>query len=160
MSNHSPLAPFANCRILWYGASTRTSGRDGMKLVPGQAYLIRAFLRRIGREYRMEKSLGLPAVEGLPMPFHGYCTAYAPITNEQAAEYRTIDLLTITGWDYSAFLPPGVEQNAQAKLSIPGTGELDIRFLMRSGRYGSEGIGEIIRNALGDELYIDGGMLG
>ncbi len=156
----SPLLPFANGRILWYAPGGRTSGRDGLKIVDGQPYLINVFVKRIGIERRLEQALDIPALHGAKYPFEGYCVAFAALPPSLVADWKTVPLDDpLLTWDYSALLPPGVESDAQALLEFPSAGEITVRFIMKGGRYGFEGIGAIVRANIGDQFYLKGGAI-
>lgn len=155
----SPLAQFENARILWVKPGVRTSGRDGFKTQPGQAYLITAFLKRRATNEMMSARLGIPAAGGLPYEFKGYVLRWAELAANQVDDYQVIDLSTLT-WDDSALLPANVDRDQRAKLFMPGQGEIEIRFTDRDGSYGTGGIGTIIRDVLGDPLYLVGGQVG
>ena len=160
IENASPLLPFANGRILWYAPAGRTSGKEGLKIVQGQPYVLSVFVKRIGIERRLEQALDLPALHGAKYPFEGYCCAFAALPPTKVADWKTVpfddELLT---WDHTGLLPPGVEADAQALLEFPSAGEITVRFIMKAGRYGFEGIGEIVRENIGDQFYLKGGAI-
>lgn len=155
----SPLASFANARICWTAPGVRTSGRDGFVVTPGQSYLIQAFLKRRGLPGLGDDQLNLPAINGGVIEFTGYTISYAPISNEQAAAFSTLDISTLT-FDTSALLPAGVHRDDTGKLYIAGLGVLEAHFLDKAGKFGELGIGEITRGVLGDPLYLTGGIVG
>lgn len=155
----SPLAPFANARLLWTAKGSRSSGRDGYKVTPGQAYLIQAFLKRESTPYKLTKRMQLPAVNGMKAQFAGYSISFAEVTAEQAENFATIDLSTLT-FDESMLLPEGVKRDDTAKLFIPGLETLDVRFSDKATVFGDEGIGGIIRGVLGDQIFLEGGQQG
>ena len=154
----SPLAQFANARILYTAPGARSSGRDGFKVAEGQAYLIQAFLKRRDLPALLDDRMRLPAVNGMPIEFEGYVISYALLTPLQADDFDTIDLATLS-FDTSAHLPPEVRRDARAKLHIPGMDPMDVRFTDKAGKFGTEGIGGIIRGVLGDPLFLEGGAL-
>lgn len=155
----SPLAPFANARILWTAPGVRSSGLEGYKLQPGQAYLIEAFLKRWNTNAKLLERFNLPAVGGFEAYFGGYVLRYAEVTPEEAEDFVNVDLSGLT-WDDSMLLPAGLKRDAAAKLYIPGLNVLDVRFSDKAGQFGTAGIGSIIRGVLGDEIFLDGGQVG
>lgn len=155
----SPLANFENARILWMQPGARSSGRDGFKTAPGQAYLIMAFLKRRATKEMMTERLDIPAATGQPYEFMGYTLRYAPLTASEATDYQTISLDGLT-WDESALLPPGIRTDSRVKLYLQGQGEIEARLSDKDGTYGQAGIGAIIRDVLGDPLYLLGGQVG
>jgi len=155
----SPLGQFENARILWCAPGARTSGREGFTVTPGDAYLIRAFLKRRATAEMITKRLGVPAVNGEPLEFKGYCVRYAVLPASEVPNFETVDLLTLT-WDETALLPPGVKTDAKVKLYLPGHNLIDARFSDKDGSYGQEGIGAITRGILGDAIYLEGGAIG
>ena len=154
----SPLAQFENARILWVKPGTRSSGRDGFKTQPGQAYLIMAFLKRRATSEMMSVRLGIPAAGGQPYEFKGYTLRWAELPADQVDTYQTADLTALT-WDDTALLPDGADRDQRAKLFMAGQGEIEIRFTDMDGSYGQGGIGTIIRDVLGDPLYLVGGQV-
>lgn len=155
----SPLASLFNARILWVAGGGRTSGRDGMKRSAGQAYLIKAYLKRVNTQAQMDDQLGLPAVKGSTFMFKGYCVAFAPVSASEAENFATLDLSTLT-FDETALLPAGLNKGVRARLYINGLGTIDTRFLDREGKFGFDGIGDLIRGALGDSILLEGGAVG
>ena len=152
----SPLAQFENARILWCAPGARTSGREGFTVALGDAYLIRAFLKR---KPAYVDRLGLPAVNGAPLEFQGYCVRYAVLPQAEVPNFATVDLSTLT-WNETALLPPGVNKDAKVKMHMPGHNEIEARFSDKDGTYGQEGIGSIVRGILGDAIYLEGGSIG
>lgn len=155
----SPLSQFENARILWLAPGVRTSGRDGFTTTPGDAYLIRAFLKRRASPALLTDRLGLPAVNGEPLEFQGYCIRHAILEPDQISGFQSVDLSTLT-WDDSALLPPGIKRDVKVKLFMPGLGNVEARFSDKDGSYGQEGIGSITREILGDAIYLEGGQVG
>ena len=154
----SPLATLANVRILWVAPAGRSSGRDGFKVVKGQAYLIQAFLKRSSLKSEAEDTLGLPAVQGRPMSWSGYATAFATLTPEQAADWQTIDLSTLT-FDESGKLPDSLKADMRAELLVKGEPAIPVRFYDRQGSFGQDGVGSIVRDAIGDSIIVAGAGL-
>ena len=155
----SPLTQFANARLLFRGAGTRLSGRDGFACTEGQAYLIQAFLKRRSTPGILDDRFDLPAVNGMPLQWQGYTVSYAPITSAQADVFDSIDLGSLV-FDTSAQLPAEVRRDSRAKLSIAGLEVIDVRFADTAGKFGADGIGSILQGVLGDPLFLDGGQTG
>lgn len=155
----SPLSQFENARILWCAPGARTSGREGFTVTPGDAYLIRAFLKRRATSEMLSERLGLPAVNGQPLEFKGYCVRYAVLAESEIPNFSTIDLSTLT-WDESALLPPGIKTDSKIKMYMAGHNQIEARFSDKDGSYGQEGIGAITREILGDAIYLVGGQIG
>lgn len=155
----SPLSSFANARILWLAPGSRSSGREGYKLSPGQPHLIEAFIKRRTTPSQLADRYGLPAVNGQPMQFSGYVIRFAQITPEQAEQFDTLELSSLE-WDDSMLLPSGVRRDAKAKLFIQGLEKVEVRFTDKASTYGEEGIGAILRGVLGDQVFLEGGQLG
>ena len=155
----SPLSQFENARILWCAPGARTSGRDGFTVTPGDAYLIRAFLKRRATPAMLTDRLGLPAVNGEPLEFQGYCVRFAVLPASEVPNFSTVDLSTLT-WDESALLPAGISKDSRVKMYMSGHNKIDARFSDKDGTYGQEGIGAITRGILGDAIYLEGGSIG
>lgn len=155
----SPLRQFENARILWQARGNRSSGRDGFEIAKGDAYLMRAFLKRRATNTMITDRLSLPAVNGQPLEFKGYCVRFAVLPADQIDSFTTIDLNTLT-WDETALLPPGVKTDDRVKLYMPGYEMIDARFSNKEEGYGQEGIGALIRDVLGDPIYLEGGKVG
>ena len=117
----SPLAAFANARICWTAQGTRTSGRDGFVVTPGQSYLIQAFLKRRNLPSLLDDRLNLPAINGAEIEFTGYTISYAPITTEEADSFSTMDISGLT-FDTTALLPSGVHLDDEGQGLHPGPG--------------------------------------
>lgn len=155
----SPLAQFENARILWCSPGVRTSGRDGFAITPGDAYIIRAFLKRRATDTMLTDRLGVPAVNGQPLEFKGYCVRYAVLPAAEVPNFSTVDLSTLT-WNETALLPPGVKADTKVKMHMQGHNQIEARFSDKDGSYGQEGIGAITRAILGDAIYLEGGTIG
>ena len=155
----SPLTQFANARILFKAPGARTSGRDGFKVAEGQAYLIQAFLKRRSTPELLDDRLGLPAINGMPLEWAGYVISFAPISSAEADVFDSIDLASLT-FDKSMVLPPGVRRDSKGTLFVPGHELIEVRFTDKAGKFGTEGIGGIIRGVLGDSLFLEGGQVG
>ncbi len=155
----SPLAQFANARILFKAPGARTSGRDGFKVAEGQAYLIQAFLKRRALPGLLDDRLGLPAVNGMPLEWQGYVISFAPISSAEADIFDSIDLAGLT-FDQSMILPAEVRRDSKGTLHVPGHELIEVRFTDKAGKFGTEGIGGIIRGVLGDSLFLEGGQIG
>lgn len=155
----SPLSQFANARILFKKSGTRLSGRDGYTRPEGQAFLVQAFLKRRHIPGVLDDRLGLPAINGLPLEWAGYTISYAELTSAQADVFDQIDLSGLT-FDTSTHLPPGVRRDSPCTLYVPGLELMSMRFSDTAGKFGQDGIGEIIRGVLGDPIYLDGGQIG
>lgn len=155
----SPLGQFENARILWLAPGARTGGRDGFEVGPGSAYLIRAFLKRRATPAMLTDRLGVPAVNGEPLEFKGYCVRFAVLPASEVDNFATIDLSTLT-WDDSALLPPGIKTDSKVKMFMSGLNKIEARFSNKDGSYGQEGIGAITRGILGDSILLEGGKIG
>jgi hypothetical protein len=155
----SPLAQFANARILFKAPGARTSGRDGFKVAEGQAYLIQAFLKRRALPGVLDDRLGLPAINGMPLEWQGYVVSFAPISSAEADAFDSIDIAGLA-FDESMLLPPEVRRDSKGTLSVPGHELIEVRFTDKAGKFGTEGIGGIIRGVLGDSLFLEGGQIG
>ena len=155
----SPLAQFANARILFKASGARTNGRDGFKVAEGQSYLIQAFLKRRSTPGLLDDRLGLPAIDGMPLQWQGYVINFAPVSSAESAVFHSIDLTGLT-FDESMALPAEVRRDSKGTLHVPGHELIEIRFTDKAGKCGSEGIGGIIRGVLGDSLFLEGGQIG
>lgn len=155
----SPLTQFANARILFKAPGTRTTGRDGFKVSEGQAYLIQAFLKRRALPEVLNDRLGLPAINGMPLQWQGYVISFAPISSAEADVFDSIDLAGLS-FDDSMMLPTEVRRDSKGALYVPGHELIEVRFTDKAGKFGTEGIGGIIRGVLGDSLFLEGGQIG
>ena len=155
----SPLAQFENARILWYAPGARSSGREGFTVTPGDAYLIRAFLKRRATPEMLSDRIAVPAVNGSELEFKGYCVRFAVLPASEAPNFDKVDLSTLT-WDETALLPPGINRDSKVKMYMPGHNKIEARFSDKDGSYGQEGIGAITRGILGDPIYLTGGSFG
>lgn len=154
----SPLADFANARILWCAPGTRGTALEGYKMQPGQAYLIQAFLKRRSTPALLADRLELASIDALPAQFSGYAISYAPLAEADVPTFETVDLSTLT-WVESGLLPPQVRRDSEAKLYLPGLDKLDVKFKDKTSVFGHEGIGGIIRGVLGDQIFLEGGQI-
>ena len=155
----SPLTQFSNARILFKAPGARTTGRDGFKVTEGQAYLIQAFLKRRALPGLLDDRLGLPAVNGMPLQWEGYVISFAPISSAEADVFDSIDLAGLS-FDDSMILPTEVRRDSRGTLCVPGHELIEVRFTDKAGKFGTEGIGGIIRGVLGDSLFLEGGQIG
>lgn len=147
----SPLAQFNNARLLWQEPGGRSSPQDGFQPLPGQSWLITAFLKQVsaGNRSTYKDVIDLSISTDI---YEGYITGSMPM--QAGMDWRTYDFASDSNFDLTATRPIGCEP--------PGTVELQIghRYTKRgelmntASRYDDIGIGAIIRDVLGDRLIL------
>ena len=151
----TPLATLANARIYWEAPGTRSTGRDGYAVQPGQAYLLRAFLERKSDP----QTLSLPALAGAEFALKGYLINYAPLTTILAPTWETIGPSTLTLVE-TGLAPTNLRRSEKVQVLINGMGRMDAKVVFIGTAYGNDGIGAIIRDKLGDPILLAAGQIG
>lgn len=151
----TPLAQFANALILWRAPGTRSGGAQGYRVMPGQAYLLRAFLKRKTDPKLME----LPALGGAEFALAGYVVSFAAIDDSQAGDPWQLDLSSLS-FDESGQAPEGFSRASECHCFIDGMGQAEARVAVFGSDFGSAAIGAIIRGNLGDAITLAVGQVG
>ena len=84
----SPLAQFNNARLLWQEPGGRSSPQDGFQPLPGQSWLITAFLKQVsaGNRSTYKDVIDLSISTDI---YEGYITGSMPM--QAGMDWRTYD---------------------------------------------------------------------
>ena len=145
----SPLLQFNNARLLWKQPGGRSAATDGFQLLPGQSWLITAFLKRSGKTSQYKDVIDLSIATDV---LEGYITGYMPLAD--GIDWKTYDFASDSSYNETAMRPDGFEPPQKVELQMGHRycprGEL----MNTAGKYDDTGIGEIIRGVLGDALIM------
>ena len=147
----TPLAQFENARILWNKPYRRGGPESGFKQLETQDFLILGFLKQKSRSELAAWS-GLHDIKTSTDVLSGYMTGAAMVP--EGEDWRTWNPRLADDWDPTGFRAPGMEppQPVQVQMGhrLARVGQL----VDTAGRYDDQGIGEIIRDVLGDRITL------
>ena len=145
----TPLAPFANARVDFTAPGGRGGPEVGYKTMPGQRYLIAAFLKNESEKFRSKYARNVD--QKLSTDFwRGYIIGFCPI--DATTDYKTHDYETDLNYDSSGLRPPGFSPPQKIVLTIGNTSYNSGEILNAEGKYDDLGIGQILRDVIGDAI--------
>lgn len=147
----TPLAPFINARIEFLAAGGRGGPEVGFRELPGQKYLVTAFLRQDTAKWRSPyvNNIDQKAAEDY---WVGYIVGFVPLPD--LSNYETYPYEGDPNYDDSGKRPPGFVGPEEIELTIGSSKFNSAQLLNTHGKYGDLGIGGIIRDVIGDRLII------
>lgn len=147
----TPLAAFANARIEWTAPGGRSGPADGYRELPGLKYLVVAFLKLETPKYRADHKFMIDTRVSTDI-YEGYIVGYTTVPADQDA--FTWDYANDPNFDATGYRPLGMEPPADIRAEVGGEMMEDGQLLEVRGRFGDAGIGQIIRDVVGDRLSI------
>lgn len=148
----SPLAAFANARLLLETPGARGGPENGYKRAPGQQVVVEVFLKQLspeaGTAYRQ-----LVASSVANDFLSGYVVAYAPVP--AGADWRTIELASAAGVEATGLRPAALRKGLKlAGLVFGSRFTAAAEVIEAAGAYDDHGIGGIVRSIIGDRIVI------
>lgn len=145
----SPLLQFNNARLLWEAPGGRSSAEDGFQVLPGQRWLIAAFLKQSSKRSEYKDVIDLSIATDV---LEGYITGSMPLP--AGVNWKTYDFASDSTFDSSAKRPPGFEPPHNVEIQMGHRYSPRGEMLNTAGKFDDLGIGEIIRDVLGDRLFM------
>ena len=147
----TPLAEFANARILVTGPGEPGTPENGFKATPGDSYVVVAFLKQVSPNKRSsyEGKVSLKLAEDI---LEGYIVGTAELPDGE--DWRTWDLTTATDYDPSGQRIPALVPAATCELTFGHRSTPNAEVMETAGVFDDLGIGAIIRDTLGDRLVM------
>lgn len=147
----TPLAQFSNARVLWTAPGGRGGPEVGYKELPGQAYLITAFLKQVTANKRgtFKDVIDLRISTEI---FQGYVTGWLPLP--EGEDWVTYPVASDSSLDATGLRPPGLDAAAPADVAFGGRVFPSAEILDAAGVFFDDGIGGIVREVIGDRLII------
>lgn len=147
----TPLEQFSNARLLFSVPGGRGGPETGFQELPGQEYIILAFLKQVTANKRaMYKDMVDLSIS--TEIFQGYITGFCPVPEGQ--DWRTYAFRSDANYDSTGFRPAGFESNKPAELLMSGRHFPFCELLDTAGVFFDEGIGQIVRGVIGDRLIV------
>ena len=145
----SPLLQFNNARLLWEAPGGRSSAEDGFQILPGQRWLVTAFLKRNANRQAWKDIIDLSVSTDV---LDGYITGAMQLGPDD--DWQTIDFQNAPDYDTTAKRPLGFEPPQHVQIRLGHRYCKRAELLTTAGKFDDLGIGEIIRDVLGDALSI------
>lgn len=148
----TPLEQFTNARILWEAPGGRGGPEVGFQELPGQRYVLGGFLKQV-TEGKRAKFLDTTSLQISTEIFQGYITGFCPLPGGE--DWRTYDYKSDPSRDVTGFRPDGFHSPTPLSLMFLGGGnEFPGELMDSAGLFFDEGIGQIIREVIGDRLIV------
>lgn len=147
----SPLAQFENARLLWEAPGGRSGPEEGYQVLPGQRWLITAFLKQVtaGNRSAYKDVIDLSIATDV---FEGYITGAMPLQDGQ--DWKTYEYAADSSFDTTATRPQGFEPPQTVEMQLGHRYTPRGELMNTASRYDDLGIGTIIRDVLGDRLIL------
>lgn len=148
----TPLAPYANARLLIELPGQRGGPESGYRRSPGQQLVLLAFLKQASAEARSQFQQMTNASVAADL-LQGYAVAHAPLP--EGADWLTLDVAAQSGADTSGTRPEQLRKGARLAALRFGSRLSEVAELVEvAGAYDDLGIGAIVRQVIGDRLVI------
>lgn len=148
----TPLAAYANARLLIEAPGTRGGPETGYRRSPGQQLVLLAFLKQASGGARAEFQQLTNASVAADL-LQGYTVAYAPLPD--GADWQTLDVLAQPAVDTTGTRPQALRKGARlAALQFGSRTCESVELVEGAGAYDDLGIGAIVRQVIGDRLVI------
>lgn len=147
----TPLEQFTNARVLWTAPGGRGGPETGFQELPGQQYMIGAFLKQVTQNKRanFKDFVSLRASTDI---FEGYMTGFCLVPDGE--DWRTYPYRSDAAYDATGKRPPGFVPEAEIEILMSGQHFPDARAIDTAGVFFDEGIGQIVRDVIGDRLIV------
>lgn len=148
----SPLASFQNARLLITEPGARGGPETGYRREPGGSVVVGAFLKQASMTQRAEFAQ-LEASSVARDILAGYVLNFAPLPD--GADWLTFDMSAAPGYDDTAKRPTALRKGIKLEGLIFGSREsAGAEVIESAGTFDDLGIGEIVRNVIGDRLVL------
>lgn len=147
----SPLLQFNNARLLWEAPGGRSGPEEGFQVLPGQPWLLTAFIKQVSQTNRSlyKDVIDLSIATDI---YEGYLTGSLLLPD--GADWKTYEFASDSNYDTTATRPLGFEPPAKVELQMGHRYTPRGELMNTASRFDDTGIGEIIRDVLGDRLIL------
>lgn len=147
----TPLAQFSNARVLWQAPGGRGGADVGYKILPGTPYLITAFLKQVtaGKRSNFKDVIDLRMSTEI---YQGYITGYVELPDD--VDWVTYPVASDAGLDATGFRPEGLKGADECDVAFGGNVFPNAEILDTAGVFFDLGIGQIVRDVIGDRLVL------
>ncbi|MGA0983308.1 hypothetical protein [Vulcanococcus sp.] len=148
----SPLAQFANARLLIEVPGSRGGPETGYKRAPGQKVVTLLFLKQLGPESGSAyKQLTASSVASDYLS--GYIVSYVAVPD--GAEWQTLDVEATAGADHSGQRPAALHKGGKGtSLQFGNRLSTSVEVVEAAGQFDDLGIGAIVREIIGDRIVL------
>ena len=146
----TPLLQYQNARVLWVAPGGRGGPETGYQVLPGTQYVIGGFLKQVTPNKRANYKDVIDLKISTEV-FQGYIVDYAEVPDGE--DWRTYDYKAAATYDETGFRPDGFIAAPDIQIYMSGQ-EFPGRLLDSAGQFFDEGIGQIVRDVIGDRLIV------
>lgn len=147
----TPLEQFTNARLLWTAPGGRGGPETGYEVLPGAQTMIGAFLKAVTPNNRDHYKSRL-ALDISTDIFQGYITGFCPIP--EGEDWKTYPYRSDPNYDVTGYRPEGFQPIADIEVFMSGQLFNKAEAIDTAGAFFDEGIGEIVRDVIGDKLIV------
>ncbi len=148
----TPLAAYANARLLIELPGSRGGPETGYRRTTGEQVVVLAFLKQASAEARAQFQQLTNASIAADL-LQGYAVAHAPLP--EGAEWSALDVAAAPGADTSGSRPAQVRKGARLAGVQFGARVSEVAELVEfASAYDDLGIGAIVRQVIGDRLVV------
>lgn len=147
----TPLEPYSNSRIEFIANAGRGGPEVGYRTLPGQRYLVLAFLKNETTRYRSDFK-ATSDIRLSTVYLEGYITGFCPLP--EISNYETFPYADEANYDSTGFRPPGFRPPEEIELIHGDIKYKSAELLASEGVFGDQGIGDRVRRTIGDRILI------
>lgn len=148
----TPLANFANARLLLETPGARGGPETGYQRVPGQLLVLELFMKQ-GTDTKRSPFESGPAASVATDVLQGYVIAWAEVPD--GADWRTLVLADAPAYDDSGKRPDALRKGSRPAAVLFGTRVSEsVEVIESASAFDDLGIGQIVRDVIGDRLVI------
>ena len=148
----TPLEQFTNARVLWTASGGRGGPETGYQEQPGQQYIIGGFLKQVTANKRA-RFVDTTSLQISTEVFSGYVTGWAPVP--EGEDWKTYDYQAAADYDVTGYRPDGMYPPMYVTLLFNGApSEFHGELMDTAGVFFDDGIGQIVRDVIGDRLIV------
>lgn len=147
----TPLEQFSNARLLFTAPGGRGGPETGFQELPGQQYIVLGFLKQVTAKYRGD----FKDVVDLRISteiFQGYITGFCPVP--EGEDWRTYAYRADSNYDTTGTRPDGFVPKVDIEILLSGQHFQQAEAIDTAGVFFDEGIGQIVRDVIGDRLIV------
>lgn len=148
----TPLAPYANARLLIATPGARGGPESGYKRTAGALIVVSLFLKQVSPEKRsVFKQITTASVASDFL--QGYVIGFVELPEDE--DWLTYELTADAGYDSSGARPVAMYKGGEIKaLQFGGRQTKAATVVEAAGVYDDQGIGGIVRDVIGDRIVI------
>lgn len=147
----SPLTLGTNARIALVTRGQRLGPEEGYRITEGARILVVAMLGTASQKTRAEFLSYVDAPIAMEL-LDGYVIGWMPLA--EGDDYKTIDYKASPDYNATGLRPPAMVAGQSCRVAWSGREGVNARVVSCMSKYGDEGIGAIMRKAVGDPLVI------